>query len=372
MKKKIIAILGAVAVTCFGAALIAGCSDGGNGGNPDPDKYEITVESGEGCTAKADKEEAEFGDTVTITVEVTDPDMYIEGVFANEYEISGSDGKYTTQITEDTTFTVEMAEYKEVLEDHALTYSGTKFAITNSKYPYAFASDPDIWELEVAVRSAYDFRSISRNSYVESSNQNAIPDEAILDYDTVTNSDIVGSSGSNQIVFINIPIDTTKINAGTTWLTIYLDADAGSSSAYGTLVIPITVYEEGEMEIATEQKSVIIDVSTLNVEEGTSFTMHFYDNDFIDGGTAIQYFDVTAKVVDDTVTFVFDYAIGHHYGIAMSEGETYDYKNQLTISQTTGSGIITGEGAIYDGYNSSYGLMFNKKDSIELEIVTKD
>lgn len=371
MKKLLITVLGALCALSLGAAVFAGCGDRGDGGNSgngggNEKDFTITVENGEGYTAKADKTSADMGETVTITVTVTDPDMYIQRVLANSNELDeNSDGKYTATVTTNLTIKVEMGTYTEVTEDGALTYNGMNTIAQNSTYPYSFY-DEHIWKLNVVIDSdRYMFLSLSNRSYVKSSNQEVIPDEAIMDFDKVTNEDLFGSSGSSVIEQVNAQIDTTKINKGTTWLTIYLRADAGTSGADGTIVVKVTVVGRGEIEIETAKKTVVIDVDGLSASEGDSYTLHFADDDYIDGGNQEHYFDITATVEGGKLTFEFDYAIGHHYNITLSSGETYDFDKRVSLSnKVIGSGIYN-ENA-YDGYSED-GLMFTTIDSIELE-----
>ena len=122
MNRKIFALLASVFAAAAASATLAAC-----GGNDEPPpeekKYPVTVQADEGCTAQADKKQAEFGESVTVTVTVTDPDMYIEGVYFNDTEVSG-DGSYTYTVTGDTTVKVELAAYEEVYSDGGVTFGG--------------------------------------------------------------------------------------------------------------------------------------------------------------------------------------------------------------------------------------------------------
>ena len=306
MKKKIMAILGAAAVACVGAALIAGCSDGGNNNNnnnDDKDTFTITVESGTGYTAKADKQKAEFGDTVTITVEVTNPDMYIEGVFANSNELDeNSDGKYTATVTTNLTIKVEMGEYKEVLSDGGLTFaSGNPTTITKNDGNTKIWTDDnqliDVWELNVNL-SWGQTAALSSRSEITSSNQAVIPNSAI--------SFEEGDKGNSAWIHdAQIYIDSSKISEGSTWLTIYMQSN-NTSSYQGTLCVKITVVDE---PVAPETMSVVFKYENTTDYPDEDIFINISDKSTGDRKT-IWLSDFTDG------KYTFEYAVGHTYMVS--------------------------------------------------------
>lgn len=133
MKKTLLAILGVLCAATIGLSVLSACGGGGGGTGGDggtdgtggtEQTYDVTAPDGEGYDVEVDKNTAKFGDKVTITVEVTDPDKYIESVNANSYELSkNTDGTYTATITADTTITVKLADYEEVTSDGGVIWN---------------------------------------------------------------------------------------------------------------------------------------------------------------------------------------------------------------------------------------------------------
>ena len=137
MKKTIPALLCLLCALAAGTAVFFGCTGGGDnpggdsgdntggepGGNTE-NSYSITTTDGEGYNIEVDKPSAEFGETVTVTVEVTDPDKYVDSVRANSDTLGqNSDGTYTAIITADTTITLELAVYDEVTSDGGVIWN---------------------------------------------------------------------------------------------------------------------------------------------------------------------------------------------------------------------------------------------------------
>lgn len=324
MKKTLLVLLGAVCAASLSAAILAGCSDKNrNEEGGSDDGYTITVQSGEGYTASADKKEAEFGENVTVTITVTDPDKYIDAVLANGTEISGKDGVYTTIVTADTTFTVTLADYTEKLTDGGLAFrtnndttivmnsnnNGGVWDSENSEFVYT------LWDLTAGF-SWSNTTSLSRNSKVTSSDQTVIPDDAI------TFAPAEKGSQSNVFSAVKITIDTTKISAGYTWLTMYF-ASGNSSSSNGTLCVKIAVVDKLVLE--TMQNGVTIDFGKY-ADEGDDILVRFYDSDYIEGSyigdqPAPAYVQVAGKVgANGKATFNFEYIKGHEYTISICKG----------------------------------------------------
>ena len=93
MKRKLLTVFTAMFII---TGLLVACS-GGNDGNTDTDEnkdYTITGKNGTGYTVDL-PDSAKEGDTVTVTVTVTNEDTYVTGVTYNEDECDETDGKYT-------------------------------------------------------------------------------------------------------------------------------------------------------------------------------------------------------------------------------------------------------------------------------------
>lgn len=363
MKKMILAALAACMCVCLCFGIFAACDDrSGNG--EQPAEYTITANNGAGYTVDAPAS-AKDGDTVTVTVTVTNEDTYVTGVTYNEDECDETDGKYTfTMPAENVTIAVQTGTYEEVLSDgndSLNAYNVYTIAQNGSYSPRVGTDTENVWKI-LADISWGNTTAFSRYSDVTSSNQSVIPDSAVAIVELDGHDFGQGSSASNLILAADICIDTAKISVGTTWLTIELDSENTSSNC--TFVVKVTVVPYGEVPVATEQKTLVIDVSALDASEGDYYTMRFWDNNYIDGGTTKEFFDVTAQVsADDTVSFAFNYARLHKYDIAMTPGQECDYTQTVSIGDKTNG---TGTDTLYNGKTDA-GLMFWTVDTIELE-----
>ena len=337
MKKLLITVLGALCALSLGAAVFAGCGDRGDGGNSgngggNEKDFTITIENGEGYTAKADKTSADMGETVTITVTVTNPDMYIQRVLANSNELDeNSDGKYTATVTTNLTIKVEMGTYTEVLSDGGLTYdkaaNNNNTVITNSYFNNSGIWDSEkgeynytCWDLAISADWSSHFVTgvNERLTSLTSSDQTVIPDDAIT-YEAEISRD---QHASNGIIGFTVRIDTTKIALGETWLNLHFQGDNGASPD-GTLCIKMNVVDTIALESMKE--SVKIDFDRF-AEEGDDVVVRFIDQDYLKGSTvngeaAPQLIELKGKVGSDgTATFTFDYIKEHEYTISIYKG----------------------------------------------------
>lgn len=393
MKKLLITVLGALCALSLGAAVFAGCGDrgnsgnGGNGGGNEKD-FTITIENGEGYTAKADKTSADMGETVTITVTVTNPDMYIERVLANSNELDeNSDGKYTATVTTNLTIKVEMGTYTEVLSDGGLTYdkaaNNNNTVITNSYF-----NNSGIWDSEkdtfiytywdLAISADWSSRFVSdvneRLTSLTSSNQAVIPDDAIT-YEAETSRD---QHATNGIIGFTVRIDTTKIALGETWLNLHFQGDNGSSPD-GTLCIKINVVDK--MDLETMKESVVIDFNGF-AEEGDDVIVRFYDKNYLAGTyindePAERYTEFKATVeASGKHTFTFDYIKGHSYTISICKSTEWisdmrDEENQKKVLYIEEKDIVFGNSSSVTGYNQYKGGVLSLVDeglTVELKV----
>lgn len=241
MKKFLPVMLGILCTASLLVTAFTACDNSDDDLKEQPQKFTITAVSGEGYTISTDKSEAEFGETVTVTVNVTDPDKYIDGVFAGDSEISeSSENTYTYNVTDNTTFTVRLADYTAILtaDNGKLVYSDT-----NPSTIVAGGGNGSYWEGNELINTVWELNTdvgwiftplLSNESYVKSSNQSVIPDSAI----TIVKQP---SGEATPMTDIIVRIDSTKISAGTTWLEMYFRSGNNGMSDNGTLCVKITV-----------------------------------------------------------------------------------------------------------------------------------
>lgn len=358
--KKIILVTVLVVCMIISAVAVSACNDGGS--NPQtPASYTVTAQSGEGYTVSVPAT-AKAGDMVSVEVSVSSDDVRIVAVKANGTDCEvGADGKYSfTMPAENVTVTVQTEKLTQVDSDgvFAMESNAMTTVAMGGMYPYNFF-DEHVWKLRVELTKRIYMTLLGKDSYVRSSNGSVIPENAIT-FETVTDSE----NQSNEIIAVDVCIDTDLISAGTTWLEIFIK-NGNNSSYKGTLMQKITVVEYGAIEIEKAKKTVVVDVSDF-ASEGDVYNMRFSDNDYIDGGDSAEFVDCTAIVTDGKLVFEFDYALMHKYNIGLNKGNSYDNKNLLGIMQSVSGGVND----VYDGY-SVYGLMFWTADSIELEAYIK-
>ena len=376
MKKTLLAILGVLCAATIGLSVLSACGGGGGtdgtGGTGGTDgtggteqTYDVTAPDGEGYDVEVDKNTAKFGDKVTITVEVTDPDKYIESVNANSYELSeNTDGTYTATITEDTTISVKLADYEEVTSVDGVIFSNNNVTtiVKGSSSPDTY--DDHTWNLRVNFNWVNTY-SLSDRSSVTSSNQNVIPDDAI------TYTQTSDSAGSGKLQYATVSIDTSKLNEGYAYLVMYFQSN-NSSSTKGTLCIKITVADRIDLE--TMKETVVIDYNGF-AEEGDDVVVRFIDADYVDGSyidgePAQPYLEFKTKVdADGTNTFDLDYVKGHSYSINIYKGtEWYDgYLN--TEEKQRNTLMIDDSEQIFRPSSSVTG--YNQYKDGELSLVTE-
>ena len=362
MNRKIFALLAPVFAAAAASATLAAC-----GGNDEPPpeekKYPVTVQADEGCTAQADKKQAEFGESVTVTVTVTDPDMYIEGVYFNDTEVSG-DGSYTYTVTGDTTVKVELAAYEEVYADGGVTFSSSNRTSVpvNGGNGGAWQGNEwvdEIWSWNVGLSWLYT-AALSDRSSVTSSNKSVAPDDAFT---------IEGGDKGSSAFFTSaeILIDTRKLSPGTTWLTIFIQSN-NTSSNRGTLYVKLEVTKEGTAaDIVKWTESVTFDISDVlgsDLFDADKLYFQFVDKDYSSDMQSKEYqtfYMRDCTVTDGKVTVEAEYVEGHEYAVYVGiegsgdslvlgdningTGGSYDHEQNVLTFQRDGGSI---EIRVYD------------------------
>lgn len=281
MKKKLFYVLAMLCAAAICAASFAACS-GSKNDETDDDKG--------GSTVQPDDDKDENDD--------------------DKEDNDGDDGKDEP----------ETPVYTEVLSDGGVIFKSTNQTTLalNSGNGDVWVGDAfvdTIWTFEISLNWGGYTSMLSDKSQITSSDQSVIPAEAVS-YKTRT------SGSSNTLTGINIQVDTTKINAGKTWLEMYFRAGNGVSNE-GTVCVEITVTDKLVLE--TMQNGVKIDFGKY-AEEGDDILVRFFDNDHINNSyigedPAPSYVQVAAKVDEDgTATFNFTYIKGHEYTISICKG----------------------------------------------------
>lgn len=339
-KKTLIAVCAVVAMV-FGIFAFSGCSEKTTVSGAK--KHSITVLQNEECAISVDKNEAEFAETVTVTLTLKTADKYVEKVTYNGKEASKqSETVYDFLMgNDDVTVAVELKEYQQLL------ISPNGFATYLTGNPDTLAKNNGEVTLNVSLNGS-NMTILDWN--VKSTNQAVIPGSSVKSYGTVSDDGAISAttrtaSTSNVITALQIEIDTDKIASGKTFLLIDLK-NGNVSSQKASLVVPITVANE----IVTEKwhEKLVFDVSKLpNDLKQRNFNVYVTDLDFVPGSDnkENQKFEQISADSDGKVSINIEYVPGRRYYVAFwvinEGGSTTCYKLLDTI----------GSGSSSTGYN---------------------
>lgn len=323
-------------MVAFGVFSLCAC-----GGKQDPEpeapKHTITVQQTEDCVVSVDKTQAEFAETVTVTVELKNTDKYVEKVTYNGSEASRrSETTYDFLMgNDDVTVAVELKEYQQQL------ISPNGFATYLTGNLTTLAKNSGVVDLTVSLNGSY---MTILNWEIKSTNQAAIPGSSVnKSYGESAETGAISArvqtgSYSNVITALIIDIDTDKIESGKTFLLIDL-ANGNTSSQKASLVVPITVADE----IVTTKwsETLVFDLSALPaaVKEG-KFNVYVTDYDFVAGSDNREqqnFLDVTANE-NGEVSVEIEYVPGRRYYIAIWAKEDGGTLICYRLLDTVGSG----------------------------------
>ena len=349
--------------------LISGITFAACGEKTQPQTYTITLPTSIDYSIDADKDVAEAGQIITLTITLTNTELVLDNVLANDTICEkNSDGTYFfTMPAENVNITVQTSQIQEVLS-------------TN----FVWLDDDNLYTITQSGEGTFDWytrdinitfankqgMSIVKNT-ITSSNQNTIPNEAIT-FTPVTDNDIHGASGSNQIVKGVIEINPFQINPGTTYLTMeFINGNntIGSSNR-GTLIVKITVVPYGELTLGTVKEELVIDLfSEMQYSTGDTFCLRLSDNDYVDGSANPRYVDYVLKMESiRKLTLEFDYILGHSYSISLVEGDTYPEINVGYIQEFIFENSIESgdEESQYTGYYNGNLMYMDANDKVTI------
>lgn len=174
MKKMILAALAACMCVCLCFGIFAACDDrSGNG--EQPAEYTITANNGTGYTVDAPAS-AKEGDTVTVTVSVSDELRTVQSVTANGAACTaGTDGSYTfTMPAENVTVAVSLGYIQTEMTNDDMSFR----ASTPSQI--AKAQEGDTWARQIVYFDFTENKNLNNDDVtVTSLNPNVIPQDAI-------------------------------------------------------------------------------------------------------------------------------------------------------------------------------------------------
>ena len=365
-KKSIILLLCLVVITIIGVFALSACGDSEEP-EPTATKHNVTVQSTAECSVSVDKTQAEFAETVTITVDLKVTDKYIEKVTYNGQEATKrSKNTYDFLMgNDDVVVAVELKEYQQLLIDP------NGFATYLTLNPTTIAKNNGTISLTVSLHSNY---MTILNWDIQSTNQAAIPGSSVknsyskLDESGAISAEVQTSSSSNVITSLKIYIDTDKTESGKTFLLINLQ-NGNSSSQSASLVVPITVAED----IVTTKwnETLIFDVSALpnNVKQG-KFNIYVNDYDYVSGSDnkQDQNFENMEADDNDKIKIDIEYVPTRRYYISIWFVEQDGSLTCYALADTIGSGSsATG----FNQFKNSMLTLLSDGQSFKLTVLNK-
>ena len=180
-----------------------------------------------------------------------------------------------------------------------------------------------------------------RETKLVSENQDVIPDSA-LTMKFVKNSDIVGSSGSNEIEQIKIVIDRKAINPGETKIKLVVKPNNGSSSVIKltTICVNVKVYAYGEIPINTYNLDFDLELTGLEeiLNKGVDLEYAQFSISDLEGSDyyGFAYDDIYSQEIPldnipEKISFTdFKFAKDHEYNVQIFV-EAKEVKNRMWI-----------------------------------------
>lgn len=332
IRRAFAAVLAAATCVAFGL-FAAACTDDTPPASSGGETYIVTVTPVAGAEITPDKYGAKEGETVTVTVEITDSEKYLETLTFN-----GEEGTQTNKNTftwtmgaENVTVQVTLGTYSETLSDDFLSWE-TK--VPDQIVPVAGGYEvPLRFEFDETVQSP----AASSRTYVASSDQSVIPDDALA----------LSFSGDGTFIDSgSVDIDVTKANEGVAYITLHIQ-DNSVSSKNATIVKRIEVVKAEDLEVTTWEETIEFDFSAVENDHDTFAVqiLDFYDGILCQGmdwdglqytvegiaddnykivrmseGVRIEF--AAADIERGTVTVTFDYVANHDYTLGALMPET--------------------------------------------------
>lgn len=352
---------------------------GGDESKGEDKTYNIILPQDENITITLDKNSAKAGERVNFSVSLNNADYYITAVFVNDSELTATDNVYSFVMgNKDAVISVESAQYQEVLQDNFIRFNSISpdQIIMQESYP------GDNW----GAYLTYDFtetfveNTADTVKVLESTNQNVIPNDA-LSHSYITQDGSYKSGG-------NIYIDSSKINAGSTYIILEIKNTYNTSAGSSRVIKKVEVVTEQDFDysdlyytvsLTLDLSSVRSDSPYFSIELSDRDSARYYGFDYSNLSYTIDGIEKTAIVTGSTcrfrftkdelttneLTISFNYFIRHNYSISFLGFADDGYNIGPGYEWTTYS--IDNNVNSQAGYTTSDGLYFNF-DGASLEL----
>lgn len=217
-------------------------------------------------------------------------------------------------------------------EDFTIVTKDNGLSAQKDTYVFSNAEDGDEFPPEAKIRLTTDNSWRYCSSLNEDETKIVVEDEKVIPLEAVklnivTNMDLVGSMGSNEIDAIDIQLDRALIKAGDTKLKITVKPDNGSSTInkLTTICLNVSVKEFGTIEVDTYKVNLNVDLTGLQeiieresetVTSGSLSISDDADREEVYGYSADynKSVDFNLENIPETVSITdFKFAVDHKY-----------------------------------------------------------
>lgn len=212
--------------------------------------------------------------------------------------------------------------------DFTIQTSDNGLTAETDSYTFAKVAEDDSYPPEASFRiragNTWNLVTGLNDNYTKiiAEDEDVLP-EGSVSLDIITDSEINGSSGSNEIAQLKVVFDREKAQVGTTKLRIEVRAANGSSTLSGktcVLCVNVEVKEFGTIEVDTYDVSMTVDISPMadviaGIADATEAQLTISDNDEIYGYSADDNIQIPIDLEDLTTIEVptFRFAADHVY-----------------------------------------------------------
>ncbi len=328
--KKLLLMFALCAIFLSGGILLSAC---GEDNPPPPEQYNITLETSSDFEITSSHQKATEGETVTLEVTITNENLEIDSVFANETALEKDGNSYSFVMpAQDVTINVTTKErtYQEVLESDGtywresvpnqigLPEEGTQYA---NQYIYFNFSGGGVWSPTVTVRST---------------NQEVLPDDALEVRLTSNNQGTRYGYGS-------VCIDLTKASKGTTYI-ILTAKSSTMGTTNSTIIKEIEFVDNGEVEFETWQTTVTFDLSKV-ARSGREIFVQVSDRDWVYGTPSEIPSYFSQSTTEESIVLNITYIPTHDYSISAYYFDENNRKIEFELPE-----VITGSGSSETGF----------------------
>ena len=170
----------------------------------------------------------------------------------------------SSPVTTDSSSSEETEDFTTVTESNGLR-------VAQDSYSFSTAMEGDLFPPEASFTMVTDssWNLVTglneRYTRIVAEDETVLPEGSVI-LDTITNADIVGTSGSSEIEQIKVIFDRTLIQPGSTRLKVEVRPNNGSSTVTGetcTICVDVTVSTYGTMAVDTYSVDINLDLTGL-------------------------------------------------------------------------------------------------------------